>query len=171
MLISILGYFFLIVGFSIVALPLILIELSRPRDWLGGGLFLFLGLFLLVENDLLRGSINVFVIPMSILYGIMMLEIIQNRWYQLSFEERKRIASFERWFESFKQLGQIFGLLGSNLLNFFKRSSAVSKKPVTEKKWVRPELKEEIKKVVDQSHSMASKKERNKELTENDETS
>ena len=171
MLISILGYFFLIVGFSIVALPLILIELSRPRDWLGGGLFLFLGLFLLVENDLLRGSINVLVIPMSILYGIMMLEIIQNRWYQLSFEERKRIASFERWFESFKQLGQIFGLLGSNLLNFFKRSSTVSKKPVTEKKWVRPELKEEIKKVVDQSHSMASKKVRNKELTENDETS
>jgi DNA polymerase V len=29
-----------------------LVELSRPRDWLMGGLFLFLGLFLLVENDL-----------------------------------------------------------------------------------------------------------------------
>ena len=171
MLVSIFGYFFLVVGLLILALPLILVELSRPRDWLIGGLFLFLGLFLLVENDILRGSINVLVISISILYGIMMLEIIQNRWFQLSFEEKKRIASFERWFESFKQLGQIFALLVSGFLNFFKSLRNKSEKPLIEKKWVRPELKEEIKKVVDQSDSMASNKIRNQELTENEETS
>jgi len=171
MLVSICGYFFLVVGLFILALPLILVELSRPRDWLIGGLFLFLGLFLLVENDILRGSINVLVISISILYGIMMLEIIQNRWFQLSFEEKKRISSFERWFESFKQLGQIFALLASGFLNFFKSLRNKSEKPLIEKKWVRPELKEEIKKVVDQSDSMASNKIRNQELTENEETS
>ena len=171
MLVSIFGYFFLILGLFILALPLILVELSRPRDWLIGGLFLFLGLFLLVENDILRGSINVLVISISILYGIMMLEIIQNRWFQLSFEEKKRISSFERWFESFKQLGQIFALLASGFLIFFKSLRNKSEKPLTEKKWVRPELKEEIKKVVDQSDSMASNKIRNQELTENEETS
>ena len=171
MLVSIFGYFFLVVGVLILALPLILVELSRPRDWLIGGLFLFLGLFLLVENDILRGSINVLVISISILYGIMMLEIIQNRWFQLSFEEKKRISSFERWFESFKQLGQIFALLASGFLNFFKSLRNKSEKPLIEKKWVRPELKEEIKKVVDQSDSMASNKIRNQELTENEETS
>ena len=171
MLVSIFGYFFLVVGFLILALPLILVELSRPRDWLIGGLFLFLGLFLLVENDILRGSINVLIISISILYGIMMLEIIQNRWFQLSFEEKKRISSFERWFESFKQLGQIFALLASGFLNFFKSLINKSEKPLIEKKWVRPELKKEIKKVVDQSDSMASNKIRNQELTENEETS
>tara|TARA_B100000579_G_C22469411_1_gene682696 strand:+ start:201 stop:716 length:516 start_codon:yes stop_codon:yes gene_type:complete len=171
MLLSIFGYFFLFVGLCILVFPLILVELSRPRDWLIGGLFSFLGLFLLVENDLLRGSINLLVISISILYGIMMLEIIQNRWYQLSFEEKKRIRSFERWFESFKQLGQIFGLVGNGFLNFFKSFRTQSEKKLTEKKWVRPELKEEIKKVVDQSDSMDSKKIRNQELTENEETS
>jgi len=171
MLISIFGYFFLVVGFLILAVPLILVELSRPRDWLRGGLFLFLGLFLLVENDLLRSSINVFVIPMSILYGIMMLEIIQNRWYQLSSEEKNRIASFERWFESFKQLGQIFALVGNGFLNFFKSFRIKSENPLTAKKWVRPELKNDKKKVVDQSDSIDSKKIRNQELTENEETS
>ena len=172
MLNSIFGYLFLFVGFLILALPLILVELSRPKDWLIGGLFLFLGLFLLVENNFLRGSINLFVISMAVLYGIMMSEIIQNRWNQLSVEEKKRIGSFERWFESFKQLGQIFALIGNSFLNFFNSFKNQPQKQVIEKKWVRPELKEEIKKkVVDQSDSKNSNKIRNQELTENEETS
>tara|TARA_B100000700_G_scaffold164538_1_gene181997 strand:- start:3 stop:521 length:519 start_codon:yes stop_codon:yes gene_type:complete len=169
---SILGYVFLFVGLLILALPLILVELSRPRDWLIGGLFLFLGLFLLVENDFLRGSIILFVISMATLYVIMMLEIIQNRWFQLSLEEKKRIRSFERWFKSFKELGQIFALIGNGFLNFFKSFTTQSQKPLKEKKWIRPELKEEInKKLVDKSDSSYSNKIRNQKLTENEETS
>ena len=172
MVVSISGYFFLFVGLLILALPLMLVELSRPRDWLMGGLFLFLGLFLLVENDLLRGSINLFVFSIAILYGKMILEIIQTRFYQLSSEEKKRIGSFERWFESFKQLGQIFSLIGNGFINFFKSFISKSQKPVIEKKWVRSELKEDInKESVDKSDSTDSKKIRNQELTENEETS
>ena len=172
MLNSILGYVFIFVGLLILALPLILVELSRPRDWLKGGLFLFLGLFLIVEDDLLRGSINLFVISMAILYGIMISEIIQKRWYQLSIEEKTRIRSFERWFESFKQLGQIFAQIGNGFLNFFKSFNIQSQKPEIEKKWVRPELKEDIKKkVVDQSNSTVSNQIKNPELAENEETS
>jgi len=167
-----LSTFFLFVGLLILALPLMLVELSRPRDWLMGGLFLFLGLFLLVENDLLRGSINLLVISMAILYGKMILEIFQNRWYQLSSEEKKRIGSFQRWFESFKQLGQSFALLGKSFLSFFTSFSTKSEKPLKEKKWVHPELQEEVKKkAVDQSGSTDSNKIRNQELPENEETS
>ncbi len=169
MLFSIFGYFFLVIGLFILALPLILVELSRPRDWLIGGLFLFLGLFLLVENDVLRGSINLLVFCMAILYGIMILEIFQIRWSQLSFEEKKRIRSLDRWFKSFKELVQIFNLLGNSFLNFFKSLSSKSDKPLIEKKWVRPELKKEIKNnEVDQSDSTDSNKVRNQELTENE---
>ena len=172
MVISIFGYLFLFVGFFILALPLILVELSRPRDWLLGGLFLFLGLFLLVENEFLRGSINLLVIAMSILYGKMILEIIQTRWYQLSSEEKKRIGSFQRWFESFKQLGQSFASLGIGFLNFFTRFTTKSEKPLKEKKWVHPELKEEVKKkVVDRAGSIDSNKIGNQEFPENEETS
>ena len=172
MLISIFGYFFLFFGFLILALPLILVELSRPRDWLMGGLFSFLGLFLVVESDLLRGSINLLVISMTILYGKMISEIIQNRWYQLSSEEKNRIGSFERWFESFKQLGQIVAELGNGFLNFFKISMIKTEKPKKAKKWVHPELKEEIEKeVVDQFDFNDSNQVRNQELTENEETS
>ena len=172
MVISIFGYLFLFVGLLILALPLMLIELSRPRDWLMGGLFLFLGLFLQVENALLRGSINLLVISMATLYGKMILEIFQNRWYQLGSEEKKRIGSFERWFESFKQLGQIFAQLGNTFLIFFKSLSIKSEKSVTPKKWVRPVSKDEIhKKLVDASDSKDSNKIKNQDLTENEETS
>ena len=172
MVVSISGYLFLFVGFLILALPLMLVELSRPRDWLTGGLFLFLGLFLLVENDLLRGSINLLVISMAILYGKMILEIIQTRWNQLSSEEKKRIGSLKRWFESFKQLGQSFALLSNGFLNFFKGFITKSEKPFKEKKWIHPELQKEVKKkVVDQSGSIDSSKIRNQEFPENEETS
>ena len=172
MVVSIFGYLFLFVGLLILVLPLMLVELSRPRDWLMGGLFLFLGLFLLVENDLLRGSINLLVISMAILYGKMILEIIENRWYKLSPEEIKRIGSFQRWFESFKQIGQIFSSVCKGFLNFFTGLTTQSEKPLKEKKWVHPELKEEVKKkVVDRSGSTDSNKIRNQELPENEETS
>ena len=172
MVVSISGYFFLFIGLLILALPLVLVELSRPRDWLMGGLFLFLGLFLLVENEILRGAINLLVISMAILYGKMILEIIQTRFYQLSSEEKKRIGSFKRWFESFKQLGQSFAVLGNSFLNFFKDFAAKTEKPLKEKKWVHPELQEEVKKkVVVRYESIGSNKPRNQEFSENEETS
>ena len=168
MVVTIFGSLFLFIGLLILALPLILVELTRPKDWLMGGLFLFLGLFLLVENDILRGSINLLVISMAILYGKMILEIIQTRWYQLSSEEKKRIGSFQRWFESFKQLGQSFLFIFKSFSNFFTSFMTKTKKPVKEKKWVHPEFEEEIqKKVFDRSGSNDSNKVRDQELPEN----
>ena len=109
---------------------------------------------------------------MAILYGKMILEIIQTRWYQLSSEEKKRIGSFQRWFESFKQLGQSFALIGKGFLNFFTSFTPKSEKPLQEKKWVHPELKEEVKKkVVERSGSIDSNKIGNQEFAENEETS
>ena len=172
MFISIFGYLFLFIGLLILALPLILIELSRPRDWIMGGLFLFLGLFLLVENGFLRGSINLLVISMAILLGKMSLEIFQNRWYQLSTEEIKRIGSSQRWVESYRQLGQSFASLGNDLINFFTNLTNQSEKSQKGKKWVHPELKEEIKKkAIDQDGSIDSNKLINQVSTEKEETS
>ena len=172
MLISIFGYLFLFIGILILILPLILVELSRPKDWLVGGLFLFIGLFLYVENEILRGSINLLVISMAILYAKLMIEIFQTRWYQLGSDEKKRIGSYQRWFESIKQLSQIFASLGSGFLNFFTVLTTQFEKPHKEKKWVHPELKEGgKKKVIDRTGSTDSNKVRNQELPENEETS
>tara|TARA_Y100001968_G_C19136704_1_gene609446 strand:+ start:337 stop:753 length:417 start_codon:yes stop_codon:yes gene_type:complete len=137
-----------------------------------GGLFLFLGLFLQVEREFLRGSIDLFVVTIAILNGKMMSEIIQNRWFKLSFEEKKRLGSLDRWFESFQQLGQICVLLANGFFNFLKSFQIQSERTSKEKKWVHPELKEEInEKVISQSNLTDSNKIRNQELTQNEETS
>ena len=172
MVVSISGYLFLFIGSLVLLLPLILVELSRPRDWLMGGLFLFSGLYLLVESELLRGSINLLVISLVILFGKMCLEIFQNRWFQLSSEEIKRIGSFERWFESYKQLGQSFTSLRNSLINFFTSMTNQSEKSQREKKWVHPELKDELKTMgIGKSGSIDSNKLINQESTENEKTS
>ena len=172
MVVYISGYLFLLIGALILSLPLILIELSRPRDWLMGGLLLFSGLYLLVERDLLRGSINLLVISLIVLFGKMCLEIFQNRWFQLSSEEIKRIGSFERWFESYKQLGQSFTSLRNSLINFFTSMTNQSEKSQREKKWVHPELKDELKTMgIGKSGSIDSNKLINQESTENEKTS
>ena len=172
MVVYISGYLFLIIGALILSLPLILIELSRPRDWLMGGLLLFSGLYLLVERELLRGSINLLVISLIVLFGKMCLEIFQNRWFQLSSEEIKRIGSFERWFESYKQLVQSFTSLGNSLINFFISMTNQSEKSQREKKWVHPELKDELKTMgIGKSGSIDSNKLINQESTENEKTS
>ena len=164
MVVYISGYLFLLIGALILSLPLILIELSRPRDWLMGGLFLFSGLYLLVERELLRGSINLLVISLIVLFGKMCLEIFQNRWFQLSSEEIKRIGSFERWFESYKQLVQSFTSLGNSLINFFTSMTNQSEKSQREKKWVNPKLKDDLKtKAFGRSSSIDSNKLINKE--------
>tara|TARA_B100000575_G_scaffold288436_1_gene288458 strand:- start:1374 stop:1892 length:519 start_codon:yes stop_codon:yes gene_type:complete len=172
MVVYISGYLFLLIGALILSLPLILIELSRPRDWLMGGLLLFSGLYLLVERELLRGSINLLVISLIVLFGKMCLEIFQNRWFQLSTEEIKRIGSFERWFESYKQLGQSFTSLRNSLINFFTSMTNQSEKSQREKKWVHPELKDELKTMgIGKSGSIDSNKLINQESTENEKTS
>ena len=172
MFVSISGYLFLLIGSLILTLPLILVELSRPKDWLMGGFFQFIGFYLLAESELLRGSINLLVISLVILFGKMCLEIFQNRWYQLSSEEIKRIGSFERWFESYIQLGQSFASLGNSLINFFTSMTNQAEKSKREKKWVHPELKDELTtKAFSKSGSINSNKLTNKESPENEKTS
>ncbi len=166
------GFLSILCGFFLLLLPLILTELSRPRDWLMGGLFLVLGLILVVEDDLFRGSLILLVISGATLLGKMILEISQNRWFQLSPMEKARVGSFKKWALSFKQLGQIFGQLGNGLLVLLKIFKKQPKKSLNEKKWVHPDLKKELdnKKVIpsddDQSHKI-----NNEGSTENEESS
>ncbi len=172
MFIYLVAYLSILCGFLILLLPLIITELSRPLDWLMGGLFLVLGLILLVENDLFRGSLILLVISGATLLGKMILEVSQSRWFQLSSMEKARVGSFSKWTQSFKQLGQIFGQLGNGLFELLKIFKNQPKKTLSEKKWVHPDLKKELetKKVLpsddDQLHKI-----NNEGSTKNEESS
>ena len=95
MLAIIFGDFSLFIGFGLLLLPLLLTEVSRPRDALWGALFLLLGLVLVINNERFLGSPMIAVLCGALLIGRLGLEVAQSRLLQLSEEEKLRLRSIE----------------------------------------------------------------------------
>ena len=139
MLAILIGDIALLVGLSVMVMPLVLTELSRPRDGVWGAVFLLFGLVLTTSSERLRGSPMLAVFFGALLIGRFGLEVAQSRWNQLSDNEKTRLGSLERWTSSGFELRTIFlkliGILGS-----FGKGLMPQNQPIArQKKWVRPE--------------------------------
>ncbi len=141
MLAIIAGDISLLLGFVILLLPLIITELSRPRDAFVGAILLFLGIVLISQSDRFLGAPMLAVVFGSVLIGRLGFEISESRWRQLSTQEKKRLFSLDRWFTGFKELGaallQLLSIIRDIIFIFRKKPLSVAKK------WVRPEKSSE----------------------------
>ena len=137
------GTLALALGVAVLLLPLLVSELSRPRDAVWGGVVLLLGLVLVTSTDRLTGAPMLAVLCGGLLIGRLGSEVGLARWRQLSEEERQRLGSMERWRTGLTQLGASLaallqravaaaGILGSLLA---QRQAPRSKG----RRWVRPE--------------------------------
>ena len=99
------GLLALPLGLTLLLLPLLAPELSRPRDSAWGAVVLLLGLDLVTSAERLTGAPMLGVLCGALLIGRLGLEVGQGRWRQLTEEERQRLGSQERWTSSFRQLG------------------------------------------------------------------
>jgi hypothetical protein len=130
-------------GLAVLLLPLLLPELSRPRDAAWGAVVLLLGLVLVTSTDRLTGSPMLGVLCGGLLIGRLGLEVGQGRWRLLSPEEQARIRSTERWQSALEQLTtSVAGLvrLVSERLNELTTWLQERRQPrSTGKRWVRPE--------------------------------
>ena len=157
MLVIFIGCLAFLLGFAVLMLPLLVTELSRPRDALWGAVGLLLGLILVISNDRFTG-LPMLVVGLGALVIIRLgWEVSKNRWQQLSNEEQARLGSFERWITGFKQFGatlfQLVGMLGG-LIKFVVRKP--NKKNIT-KKWVRSE-KNKVSEPADQAITNSNEK-------------
>ncbi len=139
MLAILIGDLSLVVGFAVILLPLLLTELSRPKDAALGAVFLLVGLVLMTSGDRFRGSPMIALVSGTLLIGRLGWEVALSRWHQLSQEEKSRLGSWERWSTSFGQLSAMISNLGSGLGELIKVFNSRPKPTVKEKKWVRPE--------------------------------
>jgi isoleucyl-tRNA synthetase len=105
MLATLAGLLALPLGLTVLLLPLLAPELSRPRDSAWGAVLLLLGLDLVTSADRLTGAPMLGVLCGALLIGRLGLEVGLGRWRQLTEEERQRLGSLERWSTSFRQLG------------------------------------------------------------------
>ena len=144
MLATLAGCLALLLGLAILLLPLLALELSRPRDSAWGALVLLLGLVLVTSADRLSGAPMLAVICGGLLTGRLGQEVAQGRWRQLSDEERQRLGSVDRWSASLQQLSaSLINLLGrgATLLAGLQQWLAARRAPARShgKRWVRPE--------------------------------
>ncbi|QNG28855.1 Ycf66 family protein [Synechococcus sp. LTW-R] len=137
------GTLALLVGLTVMLLPLLATELSRPRDAAWGAVVLLLGLTLVTSADRLTGSPMLAVLCGGLLIARLGSEVLQSRWRMLTPEEQQRIASVERWqtslgelFSSSSKAAAVLNETGGSLLSAFKGGPKPGK---TSKRWVRSE--------------------------------
>ena len=144
------GTLALAVGVAVLLLPVLVSELSRPRDAAWGAVVLLLGLVLVTSAERLTGSPMLAVLCGGLLIGRLGTEVGLARWRQLTQEERQRLGSTERWRSSLEQLaaslaglaqraGGVLSSLGGTLGGLGGAVTAGRKPKAGGKRWVRPE--------------------------------
>ncbi|BEV35628.1 Ycf66 family protein [Synechococcus sp. M16CYN] len=130
----------LLFGLTLLLLPLLATELSRPRDGAWGAVVLVLGLVLVTSNDRLRGAPMLAVLCGSLLIGRLSMEVGQARWRILSDDEQRKLGSLDHWLSNIWRLKSAAVSLGEALSSVVKQLKPTGKSGVT-KKWVRPGFK------------------------------
>ena len=141
MLAIVVGDVTLFFGLSVLMLPLLLTELSRPRDAVWGSLILLLALGLITCHDRFNGTLLIVLISGSLLISRLVVEVGQSRWQQLSEDEKNRFASFERWKTGIRQFGETIAQFVMILSGWMKIVRPIASEKTKKKKWVRPEKK------------------------------
>ena len=139
MLATLSGDVCLLFGLALLLLPLLAVELSRPRDGVWGAVVLLLGLVLVTSSDRLRGAPMLAVLCGGLLISRLSAEVGQARWRALSDEEQARLRSVDHWLTGLRQLGSAAGGLSEGLGGMAKQLKPAGKSGVSGKKWVRPE--------------------------------
>ena len=139
MLATLSGDLCLLFGLGLLLLPLLAVELSRPRDGVWGAVVLLLGLVLVTSSDRLRGAPMLAVLCGSLLISRLGAEVGQARWRALSEEEQQRLGSIDHWLTSVRQLGTAMGSLGEGLGGIARQLKPSGRSGVGDKVWVRPE--------------------------------
>ncbi len=139
MLIIFFGDLMLLLGFAVLLLPLLVTELSRPRDAFWGAVGLLLGLSLVSTNDRFHGAPMLAVISGMLLISRLGYEVAQSRWHQLSDAEKNRLVSLERWTSGIKQVWASLAQLGGVFGRLIKFPLPKINSQKSQKKWVRPD--------------------------------
>ena len=139
MLATLSGDVCLLFGLALLLLPLLAVELSRPRDGVWGAVVLLLGLVLVTSSDRLRGAPMLAVLCGSLLVSRLSAEVGQARWRALSEDEQQRLASPDHWLTGLQQLGTAAGSLTDGLGGMAKQLKPGGKSGVSGKRWVRPD--------------------------------
>ena len=145
-LIFYLGSFYILVGTIFLTVPIIYLELGKPKDLIKSFLNLLIGLILIIKNKTIDASFFVILLFLTVLVVFYLVELFLSRWHQLTDNEKKKLTTFLEFKNNFSKILDAINLGYENFtkpLNFFNFGS--NNKNTTQKKWVRNDKNDNIK--------------------------
>ena len=137
------GYFFILIGIIFLLVPLIYLELGRPKDLFRAFLNLLIGFILIIKNKTLDESFFVNLILLTLLVFIYLAELFSNRWNQLTDKEKSKITTFLEFKNNFSKILKAINLGVKNFTNFLNFEK--NNQDINAKKWERHDKNDKIK--------------------------
>ena len=145
-LIFYLGIFYVVIGTIFLTVPIIYLELGKPKDLIKAFLNLLIGLILIIKYKTLDVSFFVIILFLTLLVIFYLVELFLSRWYQLTDNEKKKLITFLEFKNNFLKILESINLVFDDFTktsNFFNFGS--KNKNTTQKKWVRNDKNDNIK--------------------------
>ena len=89
-----LGTFYIVIGTIFLTVPIIYLELGKPKDLIKAFLNLLIGLILIIKNKTVDESFFLILLTLTVLVIFYQVEIFLSRWYQLTDKEKKKLTTF-----------------------------------------------------------------------------
>ena len=140
-----LGIFYIVIGTVFLSVPLVYLELGRPKDLIKAFLNFLIGLILIIKNKTVNESFFVIFLFSTALVILYLVEIFLFRWHQLTDNEKKKLITFMEFKNNFSKILEAINLGIGNFTkpsNFFNLGS--NNKNTTQKKWVRNDKNDNI---------------------------
>ena len=145
-LIFYLGTFYIVIGTIFLSVPIIYLELGKPKDLIKTFLNLLIGLILIIKNKTIDESFFIIFLFFTVLVVFYLVELFLARWHQLTDKEKKKLITFLEFKNNFLKILESINLAFADFtkpLNFFNFGS--NNKNTTPKKWVRNDKNDNIK--------------------------
>ena len=140
-----LSFLYLFFGIIFLLIPLLYIELGRPRDLIKAGLNLVIGMLLLVKQNVLSPLYYSILVVITILFMFYLVEIFSIRWNQLTNQEKNKLKTLVELKKNISTFVEAISLARKDLfdlkdiLKFGRKNEDLNKK-----KWVRNDENDNI---------------------------
>ena len=125
------GSFYILIGALFLIVPLIYLELGRPKDLIKAFLNLLVGFVLIIKNKTLDESFVVIFLLLTVLFIFYLIEIFLFRWNQLTDKEKNKLTTFVEFKNNLSKIIEAINIGFRNSrkhLNFDSNKNNVSKK-------------------------------------------
>ena len=145
-LIFYLGIFYIVIGAIFLSVPIIYLELGKPKDLIKAFLNLLIGLIFIIKNQKIDESFFAIILFLTVLVTFYLVELFLSRWHQLTDNEKEKLTTFLEFKNNFSRILEAINLGFSNFTkpsNFFNFGRV--NKNTNSKKWVRNDKNDNIK--------------------------